>query len=58
MDDDSMPFSSDPGRETRAVQLLRRLARTLAELRRAGFAGPAAFEDLLARNRPARPPAR
>jgi hypothetical protein len=58
MDDDSTRFSSDPRRETRAEQLLRRLSRTLAELRRDGVAGPAAFEDLLARNRPARPPAR
>ena len=58
MDDDWTPSSSDRGRETRAEQLLRRLARTLAELRRDGVAGPAAFEDLLERNRPARPPAR
>jgi hypothetical protein len=58
MDDDSRPSSTDMSRATRSEELLRRLARTLAELRRAEVAGPAAFEDLLERNRPARPPAR
>lgn len=58
MDDVSNPWRSDTGRETRQDLLLRRLAQTLAEMRRIGVVGPAAFEDLLDRNRPARPSAR
>ena len=58
MDDVSRPWRSDTGRETRRELLLRRLAQTLSELRRSGVVGPAALEDLLERNRPARPPAR
>jgi hypothetical protein len=58
MDDVSNPWRSDAARATRQELLIRRLAQTLAELRRVGVAGPAAFEDLLDRNRAARPSAR